>query len=71
MLTVRGEVYRSVPPRMGTPHQLALQLLHAVLELVDDPVHGGEGVRSRGVGSHDVSVAVQVTVFVPDPRTRP
>src|ERR1700704_5605262 len=32
------EVYRPVPPGVGTPDQLALELLHAVLELVDHPV---------------------------------
>src|SRR5438105_11936720 len=43
---------------MGTVDEAALELLDTVLELVDDPVDGGEGVGGGRPGPHDETVAV-------------
>src|SRR5579871_3664423 len=56
--TVRGEVYRSMPPDMGTHASLPLCLLQPVLELVDDQVDRAERVGRRGVGPDGPAVAV-------------
>src|SRR5437764_12598862 len=46
-------------PGMGTSDQLALELLHPMLELVDDFVHSRQWLGSRGLGPHHTSAAMQ------------